>query len=146
MSNIVAGIGRGQMEVLDKHIALRRDMHQFYTNLFKEVPGITVFKEPSKHYHSNHWLSCITIDPAKTAMTPDRIRESLLAENIESRPLWKPMHLQPVFKESPYYGATVSEKLFNSGLCLPSGSNLTTNELDRISTCIKKKCKFDFHI
>ena len=146
MSNIIGGIGRGQMEVLHNRVNARRNNNQFYQELFDGIEGITVFTEPTQDYFSNHWLSAINIDAAKTGFTREDSRLSLEKENIESRPLWKPMHLQPVFKDCNYYGAAVSEDLFRDGLCLPSGSNLTTNELDRISTCIKKKCKFDFHI
>ena len=140
MSNVVAGIGRGQMEVLDDHVALRKKMNQFYKELFKDVEGITVFKEPNNNYVSNHWLSCILIDETKIGITPNLLRQALLEDNIESRPLWKPMHLQPVFKEAPYYGVTVSEYLFKKGLCLPSGSNLTENDLERITVSIQKVC------
>ena len=140
MSNVVAGIGRGQMEVLDDHVALRKKMNQFYKELFEDVEGITVFKEPNNNYISNHWLSCILIDETKTCITPNLLRQALLEDNIESRPLWKPMHLQPVFKEASYYGVTVSEDLFKKGLCLPSGSNLTENDLERITVSIQKVC------
>ena len=136
MSNILAGIGRGQMEVLDKHICLRRKNNQFYQELFKDVDGITVFKEPTNDFYSNHWLSCIIIDEAKTGFSRENVRLSLEKENIESRPLWKPMHLQPIFKECAYYGGTVSETLFKNGLCLPSGSNLTDLDRNRIKTVI----------
>lgn len=129
LSNICAGIGRGQMEVLDTHIGLRRQMNSFYKNIFKNEKGIVVFTEPSHNYFSNHWLSCITIDESKTTLTSEKIRLELEKKNIEARPLWKPMHLQPVFKDAPYYGSNISEKLFKNGLCLPSGSNL--NEADR---------------
>lgn len=138
MSNILAGIGRGQMEVLDKHIALRRAMNQFYDNLFKDINGISVFKEPNKHYYSNHWLSCIIIDPKDTGFTREDLRLHLEKDNIESRPLWKPMHMQPVFKDCSYYGANVSEILFKNGLCLPSGSNLTDSDRKRIKSSIQK--------
>tara|TARA_B110001450_G_scaffold133736_1_gene125592 strand:+ start:190 stop:1320 length:1131 start_codon:yes stop_codon:yes gene_type:complete len=140
MSNILAGIGRGQMEVLDGHVALRRKMNQFYQELFKDVEGITVFKEPNNNYVSNHWLSCIVFDETKIGITPNLLRQALLEDNIESRPLWKPMHLQPVFKEAPYHGVAVSEDLFKKGLCLPSGSNLTENDLERITVSIQKIC------
>ncbi|WP_282070198.1 aminotransferase class I/II-fold pyridoxal phosphate-dependent enzyme [Olleya namhaensis] len=136
MSNVVAGIGRGQMEVLDKHIGLRREMNQFYREIFKNIEGIDVFVEPSTDYFSNHWLSCITIDEQKTGFSSEYIRLKLLEDNIESRPLWKPMHLQPVFKSSMYFGNLVSEKLFNNGLCLPSGSNLTSKEREQIKESI----------
>lgn len=138
MSNIVAGIGRGQMEVLDKHVGYRRDMNQFYRQLFKDIDGIEVFVEPSKEYHSNHWLSCIVIDEKKVGFTREDMRLKLLEDNIESRPLWKPMHLQPVFKDCEYFGDNVCEDLFNSGLCLPSGSNLTESDKERITSTINK--------
>ena len=137
MSNILAGIGRGQMEVLDKHIALRRGMSQFYKELFKDVDGITVFEEPSKEYFSNHWLSCIIIEKSITGFTREELRLQLEKNNIESRPLWKPMHLQPVFKECDYYGGNISETLFNKGLCLPSGSNLEKEDRIRIEEVIR---------
>lgn len=139
MSNICAGIGRGQMEVLDKHINLRRSMHQFYAELFADIEGVSILSEPNEDYHSNFWLSSIVIDPLKTGgKNREGLRLALEAENIECRPLWKPMHLQPVFEGSPYYGKKVSEKLFENGLCLPSGSNLTEDEKARISKAIKQ--------
>ena len=136
MSNVLAGIGRGQMEVLDKHISLRRGMNQFYKALFKDIDGISILKEPSKDYYSNHWLTCILVDEAKVGFSREELRLHLEESNIESRPLWKPMHLQPVFKDAAYYGGTVSESLFEDGLCLPSGSNLSNNDRDRISKVI----------
>lgn len=136
MSNIVAGIGRGQMEVLDKHIQLRRKNNQFYKELFNDFKGVTVFEEPSKEYYSNHWLSCVVIDEEKAGFNREELRLKLLEDNIESRPLWKPMHLQPVFKKAPYYGTNICEALFEKGLCLPSGSNLTDNDLQRIKKII----------
>jgi dTDP-4-amino-4,6-dideoxygalactose transaminase len=136
MSNILAGIGRGQMEVLDTHIGLRRAINQFYLALFKDIPGITVFIEPSEDYFSNHWLSCILINPNITGFTSEALRLHLEKSNIESRPLWKPMHFQPVFKDYRYYGSCVSETLFKNGLCLPSGSNLTDLDRERIKTSV----------
>jgi len=131
MSNISAGIGRGQMEVLDKHIALRRQMNTFYKDLFKEFEGVTVFEESNNAVFSNHWLSCILITE-NAPFTKEELYNKMLENNIETRPLWKPMHLQPVFKNAPYYGSNVSEKLFKTGLCLPSGSNLTLEDRRRI--------------
>ncbi|MCG2420447.1 aminotransferase class I/II-fold pyridoxal phosphate-dependent enzyme [Aequorivita sp. F47161] len=136
MSNICAGIGRGQMEVLDKHVALRRKMNLFYNELFSNFQDIMVFKEPCNDYFSNHWLSCITFKNPDKKYNPNTLREALQVENIESRPLWKPMHLQPIFKNSPYYGNTTSESLFNTGLCLPSGSNLNEEDRQRIANTI----------
>jgi len=132
MSNICAGIGRGQMEVLEKHIEARRKMHDFYVDLFENFTEVEVFSEPSSNYSSNHWLSAIVIDPRHNGKTREGLRLALLKDNIESRPLWKPMHLQPVFETAPYYGAHVAEELFTHGLCLPSGSNLTIEERGRI--------------
>jgi len=137
LSNICAGIGRGQMEVLDTHIGLRREMHQFYKNLFYSKEGVTVFEEPSETYYSNHWLSCIVVDSSKTGFTAQDIVSVLAKDNIESRPLWKPMHLQPVFKNAPYYGDTVAENLFENGICLPSGSNLSKAEKQRIKVALE---------
>ena len=137
MSNICAGIGRGQMEVLDQHVALRRAMHDFYVDLFKDISGVTVFSAPNTDYFSNYWLSTIVIDPSKTkGITRETLRLAFEAANIESRPFWKPMHLQPVFEKYPYYGNKVAETLFENGLCLPSGSNLIDEERDRIAEVV----------
>ena len=139
MSNICAGIGRGQMEVLDKHVALRRQMHDFYVAVFASISGVDVFSTPNDDYFANYWLSAITIDATKTnGIIAETLRLALDAENIESRPLWKPMHLQPIFEKYPYYGKTVAENLFENGLCLPSGSNLTDNDRERIAMVINR--------
>ncbi|MFN4764390.1 DegT/DnrJ/EryC1/StrS family aminotransferase [Gillisia sp. Q332] len=139
LSNISAGIGRGQMEILDKHVALRRKMHEFYKNLFESVNGVDVFSEPSEDYFSNHWLSVISMDSSKTnGVSREDLRLCLEKENIESRPLWKPMHLQPVFEKMPFYGSGVAEELFENGLCLPSGSNLSDEERERIAIAIRE--------
>lgn len=137
MSNICAGIGRGQMEVLDDHVALRRQMHDFYVALFASIEGVEVFTVPNDNYFANYWLSAITIDTTKTnGITSEALRLALEAENIESRPLWKPMHLQPIFEQYSYYGGTLAEQLFEKGLCLPSGSNLTEEDIKRIKKVI----------
>lgn len=137
LSNITAGIGRGQMEVLDKRVEARREMFQFYVNLFRNEEGVTVFKEPGEKYYSNHWLSVIVIDQNKTGgIDREALRISLESENIESRPLWKPMHLQPVFEGFPFYGTGVAEEMFKNGLCLPSGSNLEDRDRSRIKEAI----------
>ncbi|AZJ35048.1 aminotransferase class I/II-fold pyridoxal phosphate-dependent enzyme [Tenacibaculum singaporense] len=138
MSNITAGIGRGQMEVLDKHISLRRANNLFYKEIFKDINGIEVFTESSSDYYSNHWLSSILIDENQIGFSREDLRLSMLEDNIESRPLWKPMHMQPVFKDCLYYGSNVSEKLFEDGLCLPSGSNLSDEDRERIKEVILK--------
>ena len=141
MSNITAGIGRGQMEVLDKHIGFRRTNNQFYQDIFKNIEGISVFSEPGNEFYSNHWLSAIIVDAEKVGFRREDLRLALLEDNIESRPLWKPMHLQPVFQKYDYYGSNISEKLFNDGLCLPSGSNLTDEDRKRIKKSIDKLIK-----
>ncbi|MHC5310068.1 DegT/DnrJ/EryC1/StrS family aminotransferase [Myroides sp. LJL116] len=136
MSNICAGIGRGQMEVLSERIQQRRDNNKFYQELFESIEGVTVFIEPNEDYFSNHWLSCITIDESITGKNREDLRLALLENNIESRPLWKPMHMQPVFQNAAYYGGKNAETLFNIGLCLPSGSNLREEDRERIKTAI----------
>ena len=133
MSNICAGIGRGQMEVLDQHVNFRRANHQFYKELFLKINEVVVFTEPNSDFYSNHWLSAILLQSYEQR---EALRLAFEAENIETRPLWKPMHLQPVFKNAPYYGEKVSESLFERGLCLPSGSNLTESDRVRISNVI----------
>lgn len=139
MSNICAGIGRGQMEVLDQHVTLRRQMHDFYVKLFANNDGVEVFEAPSEDYFANYWLSTITIDENQTkGITRETLRLALEAENIESRPLWKPMHLQSIFSSYPYYGGTIAEELFENGLCLPSGSNLTDSDRARIKAVVEK--------
>jgi dTDP-4-amino-4,6-dideoxygalactose transaminase len=132
MSNICAGIGRGQMGVLPERVKQRRANFSFYQEALKEIKGISFVAEPEGFY-SNRWLTTILVDPNQTGgITREDIRLALEKENIESRPLWKPMHLQPVFKGFPYYGKKVAETLFENGLCLPSGSNLTEGDLERV--------------
>lgn len=138
MSNICAGIGRGQVEVLRNRIDARRAMSTFYVDLFNDINGVEVFVEPNSDYFSNHWLSAITVQPEEAGITREDLRLGLLGSNIESRPLWKPMHLQPIFSNSPFYGGRVSENLFDNGLCLPSGSNLTDLDRERIKRNIQK--------
>jgi dTDP-4-amino-4,6-dideoxygalactose transaminase len=137
MSNIVAGIGRGQMEVLNDRVEARRKMHDFYVDVFTDIEGVDVFSEPTEEYFSNHWLSAIVIDESITGKNREDLRLAFLEDNIESRPLWKPMHLQPVFADAPYYGTGVAEKLFDNGLCLPSGSNLSDDDRARIEKVIR---------
>ena len=137
LSNVCAGIGRGQMEILEERIAQRRANNEFYKNIFKDIDAVTVFSEPNEDYFSNFWLTNIIIDPSAGTATRETLRLKLLEEGIESRPLWKPLHLQPIFKSAKFFGNGVCEKLFNNGLCLPSGSNLTTEEKDRIAKCIR---------
>jgi dTDP-4-amino-4,6-dideoxygalactose transaminase len=137
MSNICAGIGRGQMEVLDAHVQLRREMHDFYVDVFKDIAAVTVFTVPNSDYFANYWLTAILVAPnVAKGIDREALRLALDQANIESRPLWKPMHLQPIFERYPYYGTTVAETLFDNGLCLPSGSNLTDSERERIKEAV----------
>ncbi len=137
MSNICAGIGRGQMLVLEHHIAKRKQNHRRYMELLADVEGISVLDNPSSDFDSNFWLTCIVVDPDEAGFSREEVRLALEAENIESRPLWKPMHLQPVFSQCPFYGDGTSEALFNDGLCLPSGSLLEEEDLERVCRVIK---------
>lgn len=138
MSNVCAAIGRGQMEVIDAHIIKRREMHAFYEDLFKEIPNVNLFSEPDSNYYSNHWLSAIIINSNDTSKNRTALYKHLESYNIESRPLWKPMHLQPVFKDAMYFGGKLSENLFEKGLCLPSGSNLNNEQKQKIKKSIEK--------
>ena len=141
MSNICAGIGRGQMFVLEDHIKARRRNHTLYREQLKNVKGISFLVDPTPDYQSNHWLTCIIVDPSVTGFTREDLRMKMEEANIETRPLWKPMHLQPVFKDCPYYGNNVSEDLFDKGLCLPSSPILSQEDLERIIDVIKKLSK-----
>lgn len=134
MSNIVAGIGRGQMTILDSHVNNRRSNHEFYVESLAPISQITFLNE-SRGFFSNRWLSCILLDSIETR---ESLRHSLEKENIESRPLWKPMHQQPIFKSYPSYLNGVSDDLFDRGLCLPSGSNLTNEDRERIINTINQ--------
>ena len=137
MSNICAGIGRGQMFVLDEHVARRREIHDLYVKLLAEVKGVKVMCQPEGgDFNSNYWLTCITEEPEEAGFTREDVRLALDEDNIESRPLWKPMHLQPVFKNAPFYGNGTSERLFEIGLCLPSGPMLTDEDVERVAKVI----------
>ena len=135
MSNICAGIGRGQMEVLQERVQQRRANYDWYTNVLSETEGIKFLPEP-EGYYSNRWLTTVLVK--HSSRTREDLRTALDAENIEARTLWKPMHCQPIFKDAPFYGDGTSEILFRDGLCLPSGSNLTGEEKDRVLKQIKK--------
>jgi dTDP-4-amino-4,6-dideoxygalactose transaminase len=136
MSNVLAGIGRGQLEVLNDRVEARRSNYNRYVSYFSRLNanGFNIkFQEEPDGYFSNRWLTCILIDPElNNGLTSEIIRIALDEENIESRPLWKPMHQQPIFANCKSYINGVSDKLFEEGLCLPSGSNLTDEEFDRI--------------
>lgn len=137
LSNICAGVGRGQILVLSERVKQRRANYKFYHESLYDLPGIEFLQEPLGSY-SNRWLTCIQVNPVKSGgITCEKIRLRLEQENIESRPLWKPMHLQPVFKNSLYFGENVAEHLFNSGLCLPSGSNLSINDIRKVVQTIR---------
>ncbi|WP_297073607.1 DegT/DnrJ/EryC1/StrS family aminotransferase [uncultured Duncaniella sp.] len=132
LSNISAGIGRGQMTVLDEHIDHHRRLAALYQELFANVDGITYHANPSPESDSNYWLSTIEIDPEITGCTPEMVRQHLANLNVETRPLWKPMHLQPVYADAPAYVNGVSEHLFGRGLCLPSGPWVTPEDVKMI--------------
>jgi dTDP-4-amino-4,6-dideoxygalactose transaminase len=135
LSNILAAIGRGQLSVLHERIEKKREIFNFYFRKLSALPGISFMPEAA-YGKSNRWLTCLTIDPDSAGTTSESIRLALENENIESRPLWKPMHLQPVFMHHPAFTSGVSQKLFEKGLCIPSGTNLTTDELNTITTLI----------
>lgn len=136
MSNVCAGIGVGQMDVLQEHVDRRRTIHDLYTWALDTMGGLSVQQNPSDSFHSNFWLSTLLIDPA-TGHTPDELRLALADRNIESRLLWRPMHMQPVFADAPYYGNNIEDELFGRGLCLPSGSVLSDADINRVTEAIK---------
>lgn len=133
MSNILAGIGRGQMKVLNHHISKRRANHQFYCELFKPYPFIKVFSEVSSEIKSNHWLTCIQIIDNIKNKEINGLTEHFKQYGIESKLIWKPLNLQPIFKNFPYYGSDTAEKIFKNGICLPSGSNLDSKDKELIA-------------
>lgn len=138
MSNVVAGIGRGQMLVLEDRIQQRRANNELYRKGLERLEGISFQTEPSSDYFSNYWLTSILVDPLKTGgKTREDLYDILNQNNIESRPLWKPMHLQPIFSGCPYYGDGTSEQLFRDGLCLPSGTSLSFDDVDRVIKAIE---------
>jgi dTDP-4-amino-4,6-dideoxygalactose transaminase len=132
MSNVLAGIGRGQMEVLNQRVEQKRDVNKFYRELL-DIEGVSFLTEPSQDFFSNYWLTTIIMDKDITGFKAEDLRQHWLKENIEARPLWKPMHKQIAYNQYPSYTNGTSENLFKNGLCLPSGSNLTQSEFDRIS-------------
>ena len=136
MSNILAGIGRGQVEVLEDRVRKRRIINHWYRGYLEDINGIKFQTEPNADYYSNYWLTAITLDSELLGVSREDVRNKLLQVNIESRPLWKPMHLQPIFRDSPFFGSTFSENLFEKGLCLPSGSNLSEVDKKRIKIAL----------
>ena len=141
MSNICAGIGRGQMTVLDEHLAHHRHLCDRYVELLGDIDGITVHTNADDLSDSNYWLNTILVDPARTGVDYEAIRQHLETCDIESRPLWKPMHTQPVFAGAPSYVNGVSEELFTMGLCLPSGPWVKDDDVERVAREIKACCK-----
>ena len=138
MSNICAGIGLGQMEILEERVAKRREINSFYRSAFQDIEGLTFLTEPSPRYFSNYWLTTILINPAETGITHEELLHQLKQQHIEVRPLWKPLHLQPIFASYPNYTNGVSESLFNQGLCLPSGSIMTDSQREYVAEIILK--------
>jgi dTDP-4-amino-4,6-dideoxygalactose transaminase len=139
MSNICAGIGRGQMEVLEERIMRRREVNSMYRKALEGIKGLSFHTEPSDSFKSNYWLTAITIDPQQTGGVNSKDVSAFCEKSdIETRPLWKPMHLQPVFSDYPFYGDGTSEELFGKGLCLPSGVSLSDDDIKRIINCVKK--------
>jgi len=140
MSNILAAIGRGQLRVLDERVKAKSRIFEYYRNALKDIPGIDFMPE-APYGKANHWLTVILITPEIFGADRETVRIALEAENIESRPVWKPMHMQPVFTKtykSGYTGGNVSEDLFERGLCLPSGTAMTNEDMERIVSVIKK--------
>lgn len=136
LSNVLAGIGRGQLHVLRDRVEARRANFTFYREALGDLPGLTFMPEPV-YSRSTHWLTCVLIDPKAFGASSEQIRETLAADNVEARPVWKPMHLQPVFAGCECFGGEVSADLFERGLCLPSGSNLTRADLERVATLVR---------
>lgn len=131
LSNVSAGVGCGQMDVLPERVARRRAIHRLYKEGLSNLAGVTVQCNPTEEFDSNFWLSTILIDPA-TGFTPEDVRVAMLNAKIETRLLWRPMQMQPIFRDAPYYGGDVSQRLFETGLCLPSGSVLTDEQISRV--------------
>ncbi|MFQ6601607.1 DegT/DnrJ/EryC1/StrS family aminotransferase [Flavobacterium sp. C3NV] len=135
MSNICAGVGLGQIKILDRNVDSRRKINSFYKEIFRDIEGVDVFESINENYFSNYWLTTILVEPYKNR-NKENLRLAFEEANIESRPLWKPMHLQPIFEKHPYYGNRIAENLFEKGLCLPSGSNLSIEDKKRIREVI----------
>lgn len=136
LSNVLAGIGRGQLRVLEQRVEARRRNCSVYQEAFKDLPGVAFMPEAG-YGRCTRWLTCLTIDPAVAGIDREKVRLALAEENIEARPVWKPMHQQPIFQGCPTYGGAVSERLFDHGLCLPSGSNLTASDLERVVEAVR---------
>ena len=136
MSNVIAAIGRGQLRVLAERVRRRREVCEAYQRALKEVPGLSWMPEAS-YGESTRWLTVVQIDPAEFGATPEEARQALEARDIESRPVWKPLHLQPLFRSCRVVGGAVSEGLFRGGLCLPSGSQMTEGDIFRVVEALR---------
>jgi dTDP-4-amino-4,6-dideoxygalactose transaminase len=140
LSNVLAAIGVGQMQVIQERVQKRRALFETYQKALSHLPGWTFQPEPMGHF-SNRWLTCVLIDPNQSSTNTQQLRLHLESLNIESRPLWKPMHRQPVFEQYDYVGGQIAEGLFHQGLCLPSGSSLTADDQERVIAAILDHCK-----
>ena len=140
LSNVLAAVGRGQLQVLDKRVAARRQVFGWYRDLLADLPGIGFMPE-ADYGRCTRWLTCLTIDPKEFGATREDVRLALEAENIESRPVWKPMHLQPVFAGARVFGGAVAEELFAKGLCLPSGSAMAKEDVLRVAEIVHRCCR-----
>lgn len=139
LSNVLASIGRAQLTSLEDRLAIKRENHEFYDAFFKEHPGVYLFKERNPDIISNHWLNCILIDQEVVGCSTTELQMALEEANIESRPLWKPLHLQPIFKKYDFFGPGISSELFQKGLCLPSGTSLTKENKSRILEVLNRR-------
>jgi dTDP-4-amino-4,6-dideoxygalactose transaminase len=137
MSNIVAAIGRGQLEVLDDRVHARRKIFDSYVQSLSDLPGLSFMPE-ANYGKSNRWLTVILLDPKLTGTTPEKIRLALESENIEARPVWKPLHMQPVFNQCTCQGGSVAERIFAQGLCLPSGTAMSPEDFERVTKVIRR--------
>ena len=140
MSNILAAIGRGQLRVLEDRVQRKRQIFDSYRQLLRDLPGIHFMPE-AEYGRSNRWLTVIVIDQRESGTTSELVRLALEAENIESKPIWKPMHMQPVFRGCRFRGGAVSEHLFRHGLCLPSGTAMSQSDIERVAAIIRSCCR-----
>jgi len=136
MSNVLAGMGRGQLEVLDARVARRREIAFAYRDAFADLPGLTLMPQAPYGLHTN-WLSCFSVDEAKLGVSRDALIAALAADDVESRPVWKPMHLQPLFDGAERFGGAVAEELFRQGICLPSSTNMSAEDLARVVALVR---------
>jgi len=138
LSNLLAGIGRGQMELLEDRVKRRREIYAWYQENLRDIPGLSFGPSEAAGSRSNRWLTTILLNPEHTTVTPEQLRQHLETHNIESRPFWKPLHLQPLFAEAPMYGGSVCAELFERGLCLPSGTAMTEEDLRRVAEAVRE--------